>query len=340
MSLILIPIEPLEERYSTQWTKWFIREFNRLKVDYKIIHGKPLTDKIESGSFLDVCGTNFYKASQIKKLSKMIYGGKIKDGDVFFFHDLWFPGLETLAYMRDGLGIDFKIFGILHAGTYDQYDFIAKKGMGKWGRQLELSWLKIVDGVFVATHFHRNMIKTYRKTSTPIFVTGLPIYPEEFVDPKAEKLNIVVFPHRLDSEKNPDRFDNMKKALVEDQCPDWAFVKTKEVCMTKNHYYALLNSAKIAVSFADQETWGIAQQEALFCGCLPVVPNKLSYSEMYQSIFRYDTFEQALQMVESFMRHPNSYKAFYKENQRMLKQQGRLAISKMLGYMGDVGDIY
>lgn len=337
--LFNIPIENLEERYSTQWNTWFPHEFKRQKIEYVTINGITLTNKIERGSFLDVCGTNYFKATQLMEISQMIHEGKVKDGDVFFFHDMWFPGLEALAYMRDGLGIDFKIFGILHAGTYDQYDFLAKQGMHYWGRQLEMSWLKIVDGVFVATHFHRNLIKSHRNTQKPIFVTGFPIYPKEFVDPKSKRLDIVVFPHRLDSEKNPGRFDVMKDAL-EPFVKNWVFIKTKDVCKTKKDYYTLLNRAKIAVSFADQETWGIAQQEALFCGCLPVVPNKLSYPELYQECFRYDTFEQALQKVVEFIEKPNRYKEAFKANRLMLRVQGRAAISKMLGLMGKFGEIY
>ena len=46
-------------------------------------------------------------------------------------------GLEMLAYVRDGLGLKFKIVGILHAGTYDPHDFLTQKGMASWGRPLE-----------------------------------------------------------------------------------------------------------------------------------------------------------------------------------------------------------
>jgi hypothetical protein len=63
---------------------------------------------------------------------------------------------------------------------------------------------------------------------------------------------------------------------------------TKKFCDTKDRYYQILQKAYISVSFADQETWGIAMQESVICGCLPLVPNRLSYSEMYLPIFKYD----------------------------------------------------
>jgi hypothetical protein len=145
-----IPIEPFEERYTNQWMRWFPREFQSRKVPYKLITGDTLTDGIKNGSFLDVCGTNFYKATQLQHICKLFHTREIKTGDIFFFHDLWFPGLEMVAYMRDGLGIDVKICGVLHAGTYDMWDFLFQKGMARWGGLCEMAWAQIT--LRFATH--------------------------------------------------------------------------------------------------------------------------------------------------------------------------------------------
>jgi len=283
-----VPIESLEERYSKDWNKWFPEYWNSLEgdVEYRTVYGERLKDCIETGSFLDVVDTNYFKADQLKQICKIIDNGEVKGGDVFFFHDLWFPGLEMLAYIRDALKIKFKIMGIFHAGTYDPFDFTAKAGMGSWGASLENSWLRIIDKVFVATHFHKNLLKSKRLSCCDIVVTGLPI-KDEFSKP-IEKENIIVFPHRLDSEKQPDKFRELKKFLCE-RYPDWQFIETKSVCRTKEEYYDMLNKSRIAVSFALQETWGIAMQEAVICGCIPVVPSRVSYEEMYDSAFQYHT---------------------------------------------------
>lgn len=283
--VINIPIEDLEERYSAQWNQWFPQEFEQHGIPFQTIKGTPLTDKIETGAFLDVVGTNYWKASQLQQICALIYSGWIKNGDILFFHDLWFPGLEMIQYIKQGLGIDLKICGILHAGTYDPWDFLSQRGMAPWAGKLEESWLTFVDKVFVGTEYHKRLILFNRQNPThpsKIAITGLPIYPEEFAKP-AHKENIVVFPHRLDPEKQPQFFDELKRHSPRS---DWQFIKTKEVCNTKQEYYDLLNRAKIAVSFAEQETWGIAQLEALFCGCIPVVPDRLSYSEMYPEILK------------------------------------------------------
>lgn len=298
--VINIPIENLEERYSAQWNRWFPREFERYGIPFRTIKGTPLTDKIETGAFLDVVGTNYWKASQLQQICALIYSGEIKYGDILFFHDLWFPGLEMIQYIKQGLGIDLKIYGILHAGTYDPWDFLSQCGMAFWAGELEESWLAFVDKVFVGTEYHRQLILRNRSVHpSKITVTGLPIYPEEFVK-SVRKENIVVFPHRLDPEKQPWLFDKLESRCLNS---NWRFMKTKEACNTKQEYYDLLNRAKIAVSFAEQETWGIAQLEALFCGCIPFVPDRLSYSEIYPRPFKCpsdeDIIDKILALIEN-----------------------------------------
>jgi hypothetical protein len=302
MRIINVPIESLEERYSAQWNKWFPEAFTDMRINFVNIYPDTLSDHIKDGSFLDVCGTNYFKAGQLKILTKMLFQDEIEKDDVIFFHDLWCPGIEMLQYIRQGKKLNFKICGILHAGTYDPYDFLAKQGMASWGGPLEEVWFSFIDQIYVATEFHKNLIWHKRKIDfDKIKVTGLPIYNNQYPD-MMRKENIVVFPHRLDSEKNPQLFDRLS---IDATTEGWQFIKTKEVCKTKKDYFKLLNRAKIAVSFADQETWGIAQQEALFAKCFPVVPNRLSYSEMYRRSFRYSSFEEAVHLVKKLM-EPNS----------------------------------
>ena len=63
MKIINVPIEPLEQRYSADWIRWFDREFTEAGIEFTTVIPEPLTDKIVRGSFLDVAGTNYFKAS-------------------------------------------------------------------------------------------------------------------------------------------------------------------------------------------------------------------------------------------------------------------------------------
>ena len=333
MKIFNVPIESLEERYSAQWNKWFPEQFNLHGIAYETIYPDTLTDKIKDGSFLDVCGTNYFKAGQLKILTEKLYHREIKDGDVVFFHDLWFPGIEMLQYIRQGIGLKFKICGILHAGTYDPYDFLSKKGMGSWGEHIENAWFDFIDEIYVATEFHKFLLTKRMIDRNKIIVTGLPIYFDRPVC-WSQKENIVVFPHRLDSEKQPELFD---KLANEFKNSGWQFIKSKDVCKTKKEYLNLLHQSKIAVSFAKQETWGIAQQEALFAGCFPVVPNRLSYQEMYSERFQYNSFSDAVLLVAKLMRPSEEDYVVLELNKTKPRLSGSLAIPRMINLMMTLG---
>ena len=324
-----LPIESLPERYSQDWQRWFENEFCRLNINHVQINPNSLSDKIQNGSFLDVAATHYYKAKQIEMVSEMMYNNLITDDDVFLFHDLWHPAIESLAYMRDGLGMKFKIVGCLHAGSYDPYDFLAKKGMNYWAEDIENGWFKIVDKIFVATNFHKKLLLKKRKVDPKkIIVTGFPIYYEGKHLPKE---NIIVFPHRLDSEKNPHLFAEVE-LYFQKRGTDWKFIRTKDVCTTKQEYYDLLERSKIAVSFADQETWGICMQESLFAGCVPLVPDKLSYTEMYFPAFKYRDMRDFYIVLQSYM-NLDVNKILLKEQQEILLKKGSAAIENMIEEM-------
>jgi hypothetical protein len=301
--IINVPIEPLEERYSEQWNRWIPEDLKSLGIDFVHLNWvTPLSNTIRDGSFLDVIGTNFYKASQLQQLMVMFEQKEINGGDVILLNDIWFPGIEMLAYVRDALGIDFKIAGIAHAGTWDPQDFLAQMDMETWAKDLENSWFESVDYVLVNSLFHKELLLETRKVKREkIFVTGYPFKPEEFVIPNHPKENIVVFPHRLNQEKQPELFDRIARDLKE-EFPDWQFIKTKDVWTDKKAYYELLNRSKIAFSCALQETFGIAMVEATMCGCIPIVPDRLSYKYLYDGTFRYTDFSQPRDFGKSKIR--------------------------------------
>lgn len=335
--IILLPIEPLESRYSIQWKEWFTDAILKDGTfGLTTIYPEPLTKEIENGAFLDIVGTNYYKAKQLQYLCEMFHKGNIKDGDIFFFHDVWFPGIESLAYIRDALGIKFKIVGCLHAGTYDSTDFISKKGMGRWGKAIENGWFELLDQIYVATKYHKQLICKNRNVNPfKIKVTGFPIYPivnnSEII-----RENIVLFPHRMTDDKQHHLFDRLRERL-EAQFPCWQFIKTQDVKRSKQEYYDLLNKSKISVSFALHENWGIAMQESVLCGCVPIVPDRLSYTEMYPKCFCYNDFEDCVEIVTYYMKYGGimDFLEFTRYIRRDIVNNGIHAIPNMLQELKD-----
>lgn len=326
-NLYIITLEPVEKRYTKQWYKYLKDEFSKyFNVSY--VDGIILDDKIEKGRFLDINKTNKWKAEQVIELSKLFMNNKIKDGDSFLFTDGWHPGIINLKYMLDLNKIKGKIYCYWHAGTWDDNDFVTEAGFRSWAKGFEESVFKACDGHFVATHFHKDLIvKYFNSFSSRISVVGFPMdwigyMSKELginMSEQQDKKNLVVFPHRLDKEKQPQVFDILSKKL-----PQYEFIKTMTVTNTKKEYYEILRKAKVVFSANTQETFGIGTVEAMMLNVIPVVPNRLSYVEMYDDLFKYTSPSTAKAKIKYIMNNygkdNNMMRTLEKNKQKIIKQ--------------------
>jgi hypothetical protein len=104
------------------------------------------------------------------------------------------------------------------------------------------------------------------------------------------KRDLILFPHRIAPEKQVEIFRDLKEHL-----PQYEFVVCQDQQLTKNEYHNLLGEAKIVFSANLQETLGISCYEGAVVDAIPMVPDRLSYTEMY-----YDTFKYPSEWTESF----------------------------------------
>jgi len=336
--LYIFTLEPLEQRYTKQWYSYFKTEFGKyFKVIY--IDGEKTSDKIKKGKFLDINKTNIWKSQQIEKVSKLFNTGKIKDGDRFFFADAWHYGITAVKYMSQLNDIKTKLYGYFHAGSYDPNDFVAQKGLNKWAIYNELGWLRALDCSFVATNFHKQLlIETFNGhiAYKKIQVVGFPMDWENEIATKidmsamVQKEDLIVFPHRLDKEKQPEVFDKLKKRF-----PKYNFVKTLKVTKNKQEYYELIRKAKIIFSANLQETFGIGTVEAMMLGAIPVVPNRLTYIEMYYLMFRYKTEKDMFKKIEYYIENYNEKRVqtMLLKNVNRIRTESLESIKKMVGVM-------
>lgn len=172
--------------------------------------------------------------------------------------------------------------------------------MQRWVSGCERSWVSMIDTIFVGSEYHKKLLEDLCGYSLngKVYPIGYPVDKRSLVKtagiepiPFRERKPIIVFPHRLDKEKNPQIFDALKDRLIQDGV-EATFVKTKEVCSNKAEYYNLLARAKVSISTADQETFGIAMVESALMGALPIAPNRLSYVDTMPAEWRYDDFEE------------------------------------------------
>lgn len=283
-----IALEPIETRYTGQWLRVIKPELEKLGATVVDVLGESIGGETTSGAFLDFARTNIWKNTQINKVAFMFDQGKIKAGDKFLFTDAWHPGILQVRYMSDLLDIPVEIHAYWHAGSYDKWDFLGRKVKNKeWSYSAENAFYEAADYNWFATQFHAGLFEQIinPENAEKTHISGQPHYEiicemQKFSGVKKE--NIIFFPHRLAPEKQPEIFYALAKML-----PEYKFIAAQETKLTKDEYHELMAKSKIMFSASLQETLGIGGLEALLAGTIPMVPDRLSYKEMYFNEFKY-----------------------------------------------------
>lgn len=300
--IYLIDLEAVETRYTGQWKTSLPLLLQKEGHNVQVISGpEDIPSATTPGAFLNFGGTNIYKSSQVEKISRLFCDGSISPGDHFLFTDAWHPGIINLKYMSELLDIPVTIHAIWHAGSYDPQDFLGRLiGNTPWVRHAEKSFFHAVDHNYFATDFHINMFASnllevkednnndvigYFESTGKIVRTGLPMeYMDDVLAPykNMEKRDLILFPHRIAPEKQVEIFRDLAEHL-----PQYEFIVCQDQQLTKHEYHTLLGQAKIVFSANLQETLGISCYEGAVVDAVPMVPDRLSYTEMYNDVFKY-----------------------------------------------------
>ena len=292
MTIHIVDIEAVDTRYTKQWKDFLPRQLQRAtNEDVKVISGGETPQATTPGAFLNFGGTNVYKSKQLEQIGEMFCNGVVRDGDYFLYTDAWNPTVIQLRYMAELLGVDIKIGGMWHAGSYDPQDFLGRLiGNKPWVRHAEMSMYECYDDNFYATDFHIDlftdtMMDDYDVDMNRAVKVGWPMeYLRNSLDSYKgmEKRNLILFPHRVAPEKQVDIFRDLAERL-----PQYEFVVCQDQELSKNEYHNLLGEAKLVFSANLQETLGISWYEGALVDAIPMVPDRLSYSEMALPEFKY-----------------------------------------------------
>src|SRR6056300_534978 len=292
MTIYIVDIEAVDTRYTKQWKEHLPKQLQRAtNTEVVVISGGETPQATTPGAFLNFGGTNVYKSKQLEQIGEMFCEGKVKTGDYFLYTDAWNPTVIQLRYMAELLGVDVSIGGLWHAGSYDPQDFLGRLiGSKPWVRHAEMSMFECYDDNFFASDFHIDMFtdvfdEDYALDYNSIKRVGWPMeYLKGSLDSYKgmEKRDLILFPHRVAPEKQVDIFRDLKERL-----PQYEFVVCQEQELTKNEYHNLLGEAKLVFSANLQETLGISWYEGALVDTIPMVPDRLSYSEMALPEFKY-----------------------------------------------------
>lgn len=139
--------------------------------------------------------------------------------------------------------------------------------------------------------------------------------PQVVPDARERKAGpVILWNHRWEHDKGPDAFFEVLGRLVRDAIPFRVMVcgerfrRAPEVfeaarrdlgprvihwgsAPTRAAYLALLGCAHVVVSTAVHEFFGLSVLEATHLGALPLVPDRLAYSEVFPPVYRYADVE-------------------------------------------------
>ena len=331
MTIYIIDLEAVDTRYTKQWKEYLPGQIkNQSKKQVITISGGETPQATTPGAFLNFGGTNVYKSAQMEQIGKLFCDGKIKDGDYFLYTDAWNPTVLQLKYMAELLKVKIKIGGMWHAGSYDPQDFLGRLiGDAEWVRHTERAMFNAFDHNFFATQFHIDLfLKTFDLDKNKIYQVGRPMeYLEQSLETykNMDKKDLILFPHRIAPEKQPEIFRDLKDSL-----PKYDLVFCQEQTLSKNDYYNMLGEAKIVFSANLQETLGISWYEGALVDTIPMIPNRLSYKEMALDEFKYPSDwtenlqsykqnkQKVIEKITDYMENYINYKS------KILKQKEKL----------------
>merc|ERR1711971_463821 len=166
------------------------------------------------------------------------------------------------------------------------------------------------------------------KSEVLYFPIKLSYYCRNTMDFANKPLHII-WPHRWEHDKNPETFFDVLFKLQDEnenfclsilgenfnEIPD-IFNTAKKVLgpkilhfgwlERKSEYLTILSEADVVISTANHEFFGVAMLEAAACGCLPLVPNRLVYPELYpKDPCIYNTDNQLFKKLKSFCQNPS-----------------------------------
>jgi len=172
--------------------------------------------------------------------------------------------------------------------------------------------------------------------------------------PKADLPPLIIWNHRWEFDKNPkDFFDaldavlerglNFRLALLGEnfQMVPKEFIAAKKRYQNRVVWYGYETSREkyrewlvqgtIVISTAKQENFGISVIEAIRYGCIPLLPDRLSYPEIIPKAFHDDfLYQNQTELVEKLCFFIANYSKFHAKRQNLSKSMAYFAWESLI----------
>ncbi|MEC9491337.1 tRNA-queuosine alpha-mannosyltransferase domain-containing protein [Flexistipes sp.] len=290
------------------WRKFMEENFTKYKFTSVVlpprffswrIHGNPLifreyeTEKLTENYDL-IIATSMCDVATIKGFFPNLAGIPV----IVYFHENQFayPETERVKSYQDA-----QIKSINSAAVAEKLLFNSFYNMQTFLEEGEKLLKKMPDF---------NKIKIFEKLAAKSEVLPVPIYPLGFDKKTANNTPVILWNHRWEYDKAPERFFqainklrnkgysfklnvvgqqfrrqpecfDKYKNIFRDEILHWGYIKDID------KYHEILRNSDFVVSASLHEFQGLAVLEAVSAGAVPVVPDRMAYREIFQDIYRY-----------------------------------------------------
>lgn len=240
----------------------------------------------------NLLGEIYYKSTQFNELYNDMVSGRISQGDILIFADAWNPMAMAVKYISLVSGINVTMIGCWRDGIYDMNSKIRTGLLRKpkrWAKSFERGLFDAYDfNCFISDiQLERFMRRYGLQDRESVRVTGLPfgLLPsvrERYT--RVEKKDIIVLPHDAADPDQREIFLALQRHMT-----DITFIDCHDLNMTSDEYYSVLNRAKAVIAINLSESDPTNMYEGMLFGCVPIVPDKLIYSEIFPRKYWYPT---------------------------------------------------
>ncbi len=349
MTLLYVPVYPIKNRYPEEWLPEFLREFGEHDIHHIMIDGEAFDT--EASLFENVTkkkhdlftSLEIGARWEINQIRNMICNFEnIKDGSTILFTDIDFPGFcLPFAQLFKLAKPNIKLYGYLHAGSYCNGDIFSNTP-GKW--ESEMATLKIFDGVFVGSEYHKELLQVTfgPDVACNVHVVGAPFYGwelDESVDPEYD----VVYTSRIDSQDDGSDFMDVVESLphIEFVCtskPPRKYDNLTHIPVSnREEYHSVLQRGRVYLNMAKEGTFGYGAVEAVYAGLIAIVPDEYAYPEVLKKgCIKYQKDSQIIDCIrEALMICDSSGIVVVNEMQELAElDRWKETIPKMLEIMG------
>ena len=199
------------------------------------------------------------------------------------------------------------------------------------------------------------------KAKSSVIYPGCRFDPEGAVrrgDPDGDPL--IIWNHRWEHDKNPEGFFDVVGRLYDRNIPfslavlgerfdkapavfEEAREKFKDRIVvfgyaeSREAYLNWLKKGRVVVSCANQENFGISVVEAVRYGCLPLLPDRLSYPEVMPSLCHeevlYQSPEDCAQKLKKMLTDPDAFQGL---SERLFREMAQFSWENQVEYFDDL----